>query len=87
MVGTLPQHSLSQLIPIAINNQDMGSNPASINNQDMGSSPVGINNQDMGNSPVDINNQDMGNNPVDINSPVGISRDNMERLPMGPRVL
>ena len=75
MVDTLPRHNLSQQIPIVINNQDTDSNPADISNQDMANSLVGIS------SPAGINNQDMAN------SLVGISRDHMEHLPMGPRVL
>ena len=75
MVGTFPQRNLSQQILIATHNQDMASSPAGINNQGMDSNPGGIN------SLVGISN------PADINSLVGISRDHMEHLPMGPRVL
>ncbi len=75
MVGMFPQYNLSQQIPIAINNQDMTSSPVVINNQDMDSNPADIS------SLVGISN------PADINSPVDISRDHMEHLPMGPRVL
>ncbi len=75
MVGTFPQYNLSQQIPIATHNQDMTSSPA------------GINNQDMDSNPGDINNLVGISNPADINSPVDISRDHMEHLPMGPRVL
>ena len=75
MVGTFPQYNLSQQILIATHNQDMTSSPAGINNQDMDSNPGDIN------SPGDISS------PVGISNPVGISRDHMEHLPLGLRVL
>ncbi len=55
--------------------------PIATHNQDMTSSPAGINNQDMDSSPAGINSL------VGISNPAGISRDHMEHLPMGPRVL
>ena len=75
MVGMFPQRNLSQQILIAINSQDMVSNPVAINSQDTANNPAGI------------SNQDMVNNPVAINSLVGISRDHMELLPTELRAL
>ena len=58
MVGTLPQHNLSQQILIATNNQDMASNPADIN------SLVGISNPADINSPVGISRDRMEHLPM-----------------------
>ena len=72
MVGTFPQRNLSQQILIATHNQVMDSSNLDINSLD--SSNL-----------VDINSPDI--NSLDTNSLVDISRDHMEHLPMGPRVL
>ena len=62
MVGMLPQHNLSQQIPIVSRNQDMANNLVDISSQGLASS------QDMANNPVGTSSQDMASNLVDISN-------------------